>query len=64
MILIIKKNINKSIQKTKNNVEIVNKKLYDINEPQNKGNNCFFTKVERFKEKANKEDTMEIIIFY
>ena len=52
-----KKNINKSIQKTKNNVEIVNKKLYDINEPQNKGNNCFFTKVERFKEKANKEDT-------
>ena len=50
-----KKNLNKnkSFQEGKNKII---KKIYEIGKPQNKGNNCFFTKVERFKERNNKED--------
>ena len=49
-----KKNLikNKSFQEGKKII----KKIYEIGKPQNKGNNCFFTKVERFKERNNKED--------
>ena len=49
-----KKNLNKnkSFQEGKKII----KKIYEIGKPPNKGNNCFFTKVERFKERNNKED--------
>ena len=54
-----KKNLNrnKSFQESKNRVKIVKKRIYEIDKSQNKVNNCFISKEERFKIRHNKEET-------